>query len=321
MSRKRWMQRSGAAIALSAVSMAAWQGAVRAQSVVVVQSTNQTGTSTSKDQNTGTVVRRTITTTNRASQAASNGVGQGIPPFHIPSAAMPMPAAPAWMTPKLPGGASTGTVIVNPPYCDYNYGWPSTTVIINNTPVIYPVNDPINGYGYASTPPLATVVETLPNGRTRMTTSEIDTGCAFPGYAAYDQSGQTVLSPFAVYSGCTPYLYRRYVVFSTPTVCADSSVGLTPIDPWNGYDAAGSVTASSRSLRSALDDVAAYWQEGRIAGLRRRTAPDVSVAVFRGERFAYSLHRTDFLALASDALQDVHTVCSDLRMSAVAVMA
>jgi len=185
---------------------------------------------------------------------------------------------------------------------------PSTTVIINNTPVIYPVNDPINGYGYVSTPPLATVVETLPNGRTRMTTSEIDAGCTFPGYAAFDQTGQTVLSPFAIYSGCTPYLYRRYVVFSTPSVCADRYVELTSINPWNAYDAAGSVTASSLSLRTALDDVAAYWQEGRIAGLRRRTAPDVSVAVFRGDRFAYSLHRTDFLALASDALQDVHTV-------------
>lgn len=129
----------------------------------------------------------------------------------------------------------------------------------------------------------------------------------FPGYSGVYQAGQTVVSPYGSLYGCQPYIQNQFVQ--------------TNPYPWIGGREAGSVRvweegdryvaddpARGRSLRTALNDLTRYWENEDVRGLRRRLSPDLTVAVFQGERFAYSLKSRDFTALSADALDRVQTV-------------
>lgn len=164
-------------------------------------------------------------------------------------------------------------------------------------------------YGYESAPSAVTVVQTDASGRTRMSPSALFDGCAFPGYTTSFVSGQTVFSPFGAHAGCPRYVYARYVILGAAYPYLSGHDTNIVISPWAANDPYVSANESrGRTLGVALRDFSRFWEQSNAAGLRRRVQPDISVAVFDGERFLYSLRRVDFLALAADALDQVESV-------------
>ena len=85
----------------------------------------------------------------------------------------------------------------------------------------------------------------------------------------------------------------------------------TPADTGVAENAAASKSSitgrKAELLREALTDVQNFWLHDDPRALRRRIASGGMVAVFQSEKFAYSLKRTDFLALATDTLDKTQT--------------
>ncbi|MBC8101928.1 MAG: hypothetical protein H7Z41_04990 [Cytophagales bacterium] len=229
---------------------------------------------------------------------------------------LPSGPAPSCLPRYIPGGTTVIYQSSYPCYPNYpTYGAPGTNVIVNQNPVTYPAGTTVDGETrYESTPPIVTVVQTDGKGRTTMSSASVSStsvfnNCAFPGYATAYLSGQTVVSPFGAYFGCPRYVHTRYVVLSTPYPYLsgrDTSSVISPYSPEDPYVTADA--SRGRALGVALEDLRRFWENGNAAGLRRRVQPDLSVGVFEGERFAYSLRRVDFLALAADALDRVQTI-------------
>jgi hypothetical protein len=237
-------------------------------------------------------------------------------PFPVNGAKPNQPAIPGPVNVKPLNGPGAGidyidggnTVIYQPGYPGYPvypYGGAGTTVIVNQNPVIYPVGNGAGQFGYESTPPTVTVVQTNSAGRTRMSTFS---GFAFPGYTTSYTSGQTVLSPFGAYVGCPRYVYSRYVVWGSTYPYLNGRDTNIVISPWAMNDPYVIANGDrGRSLGVALRDFSRFWESNNAAGLRRRVQTDVPVAVFDGGRLVYSLRRADFLALAADASDQIQT--------------
>jgi hypothetical protein len=211
-----------------------------------------------------------------------------------------------------PGGSAVNgnrTVIYQSGYPGYFPGYPvypygGATVIVNQNPVIYPTNN-----GYESTPPIVTVVETTPRGRTRMYSGNLFSNCLFPGYTTAFVSGQTVLSPFGTYFGCPPYVYSRYAVSGARYPYLGGRDTSLVISPWSATDPYVTANAErGNALGTALKDLSRFWEQGNAAGLRRRVQPDVPVAIIDNGRLSYSLRRSDFLSIAADALDQIETI-------------
>lgn len=131
----------------------------------------------------------------------------------------------------------------------------------------------------------------------------------FAGYCGAYVPGQTVVSPFGAAYGCNPYIARTYVITTgVPylTQYEAQAQTVTAAPAYNDEPTQGDIDRS-RALRAALNDLTRYWENGDASALRRRVAPDLSVAVFERDKFAYALRRADFLSLAADAREAVTT--------------
>ena len=127
----------------------------------------------------------------------------------------------------------------------------------------------------------------------------------FSGYSTIYIPRQTYLSPFHYYD-CPPYIGSSYVVTSPYRYLNGREVG--SFSPWSDQDRYyGSDVYRGRGLRAALNDLTRFWEENDLRALRRHVSPDLSIGVFQGERYAYSLRRDTFLEMASDALDRVTT--------------
>lgn len=226
----------------------------------------------------------------------------------------------------------------------YGYGGNNSTVIINNNG--YPYYNGYNSYGYnngytngyngyitGALPNPTIVVPGTPVTQTVITGGAVNV-TLFNGYSAFWSSGQTVLSPFGSFYGSPAYIGSRYVVATPyPYLYGRETTVLNGITilgydganyatrapqtgtqaPSEGYDDTPSAAANAISerkatlLRDALSDVQAFWVNEDVRAMRRRLLPTGMVGVFQNERFAYSLRRTDFLAVSSDTLDRIQT--------------
>lgn len=131
----------------------------------------------------------------------------------------------------------------------------------------------------------------------------------FDGYQTIFVPGRTCASPFGAYYGLPGFISTQYVITTPYGYLGGREIGVSSV--WSGVMSTGSAAASSpqrTTLRAALNDLSAFWEENDARALRRRIATDQPVAVFQNEQFLYSLRRTDFLALSSDALDRVTTL-------------
>lgn len=128
----------------------------------------------------------------------------------------------------------------------------------------------------------------------------------FNGYSSVFTSGQTVYSPYGSLYGCRPYISTRYIV--TEAYPWINGRDVERVSPWSDNDPYMAQNATrAQGLRAALNNLTRYWENEDIRGLRQHTSPDLSVAVFQGEKFSYSLKARDFVALSADALDQVNT--------------
>ena len=175
--------------------------------------------------------------------------------------------------------------------------------------------------------------------RQTVTTGNVSTTTLFNGYAPVYSTGQTVLSPFGAAYGSPAYVSADYLV-ETPypylrgretavvsgvaplTAFVGQTRPLYPAKPEAGGESASSSEATitgekAELLRQALTDMQNFWLHDDPRALRRRTASGDTIAVYQNEKFAYSVKRNDFLALATDTLDKIQT--RSLQFKRVAV--
>lgn len=126
----------------------------------------------------------------------------------------------------------------------------------------------------------------------------------FEGYRNTYVPSQTCVSPFGVYHQGAPYISSTYVIVS-PYAYANGRELDTSALEGSYYD---NNALRGQSLQAALGDIVRFWQTGDGRTMRRRVAADLTVAVFENETYRYALRRSDFLALAADALDQVDTI-------------
>jgi hypothetical protein len=190
------------------------------------------------------------------------------------------------------GGGGQTVVVTSPSPYGYPYPYQGTTI---TTP---------GSVGVQSSTVQSTV--TLSGGTTIS---------VFSGYAPVYVAGQTFPSPFGSLYGCPPYIRSEYVRTSPYPYARGNET--QPVHVWSDEDSFVSDDARrAAGLRTALNDLTRFWENGDSSALRRHVDSDLSVAVFRGGRFLYSLERADLLALCEDARVRVSTVAfrfTDIR--------
>ncbi len=182
----------------------------------------------------------------------------------------------------------------------------------------------------------------------------ITTGAAnialFGGYASVYSAGQTVLSPFGAFYNSPAYIGTRYIVGGPypyidgretrvingitflgygsgqnavygirgpqTGVQAPSVANLTPGTPSENNTASLS-NAQTQLLQAALGDLQTFWEKEDARALRRRLPSGGAIGVFQNNKFAYSLGRTEFLSIASDALDHIQTRSFEFKRVAV----
>jgi hypothetical protein len=176
-----------------------------------------------------------------------------------------------------------------PPTVPGGYGYSYRPYTQNTVVVVGP-----SGY---SLPPGTIVVGSTPTQSTVI----LGNGTAitvFNGYQGQYIPGASLDSPFGAAYGCPAYLQSQFAVRT--------------VNPYvGGREQDGSVGSPSGAptagLETALRQLRAAWIDGDVRGLRALLDPDLSVAVFEDEQFAYSLKSRDFLALSEDAINRVAT--------------
>jgi hypothetical protein len=221
----------------------------------------------------------------------------GVGPIHTGAGAIPMNGQQQPVVITNPGYTWTpNNPNCPPPVYGGGYYYPGQTTVIINNPT------PYGGVSTTYTPNIGTGYGNYAVP-TQVTTTAIT---LFNGYATTWVNGQTVYAPYGSLYGCQPFLSNRYVVVA-PYAYVNGQ-DLNVVRPWVDNDPYVTANgARAQGLRVALNDLTRYWEDDDVRGLRTHTSPDLSVAVFQNEKFAYSLRSRDFLDMSSDALDRINT--------------
>ena len=138
----------------------------------------------------------------------------------------------------------------------------------------------------------------------------------FPFYRTSYVRGQTFISPFGFFFGvCVPFIaaadchiFPPSVVFiDVPVYVGVNCTGFGDADRDNLFGDPG-LEQEEPGLLNAVDDLTEAFQGGNIDGLVSLVDPNTSVAVYLRGHYQYSLSASDYIDLARDAIQSMHTV-------------
>ncbi|MCW3099539.1 MAG: hypothetical protein JWL77_5157 [Chthonomonadaceae bacterium] len=143
----------------------------------------------------------------------------------------------------------------------------------------------------------------------------------FPYYRNTFVRGQTFLSPFGFYYGASvPYIsasegriYPPAVDFiDVPVYSGGRYTGFEDANDQNLFDDPN-LDQEEPGLRNAIDCLTEAFQGGNIDCLVTLVDPNTSIAIYQNGHYQYSLPANDYIDLARDAVQSMHTV--DFRLN------
>lgn len=138
----------------------------------------------------------------------------------------------------------------------------------------------------------------------------------FPYYRNTFVRGQTFLSPFSFFYGvCVPYIVASECRYYPPPVefidlPVFSGVQFTRFDDVDTQNLFNdpNLDQEQPGLANAIDNLTDAFRDGNIDSLVTLIDPNVSIAVYQNGHYQYSLSANDYIDLARDAIQSMHTV-------------
>jgi hypothetical protein len=138
----------------------------------------------------------------------------------------------------------------------------------------------------------------------------------FPFYRTSYLAGSCFISPFGFFFGvCVPFIGVTGCNVYPPTVA------FIDVPIYSGVQCTGYVNADQENLfndptldqdepglKNAIDDLTEAFQGGDIDGLVTLINPNMSIAVYLRGKYRYSIAANDYVDLARDAIQSMHTV-------------